>query len=185
MKAFKKDAEMIKAAESALTTLMDSPLEFGATCTEANKQVWRLTRSWPKMLADHLNSILAMDKKTTKAQDDISDTLHLIVLPSNKMAFVNYHNRNLSKRILGSVKAFDMDLELFVVSGLKALGYNADLLRPISRLLGDYNVLYGRGREGEEGGGSGGGAVPLEAGPFEFVFKPFLSQSVWTQCGVW
>ena len=190
MGEFNQDAEMIKAAERALTALLDSPLNFGATCTEANKEAWRFTRPWPRMLADHLNSILVMDPTPATAQDEISDTLSLIVLLSNKLAFVYYHKRNLAKRMLGPLKEFHMELERFVVSSLIALGYNEQLLRPTSSLIANYSYKNpGEGGEGGRvggggGGGVGGGGVLPKAPPIEFDFL-YLSKSLWKQCGVW
>jgi hypothetical protein len=65
IKAFKKDAVMIKAAEDALTAFLDSPLKFGMIFTGARaeawrlKPIWRLKSYWHIMFADHINSILA------------------------------------------------------------------------------------------------------------------------------
>jgi hypothetical protein len=205
--AFKEDAVMIKAAEHALATLMDSPLKFGAMCTEARNEVWRFTRPWPRMLADHINSILTMDWQPATTQDDIYDALNLIALLSNKIAFVNYHKRHLAKRILGHLRGFDMELERFVVSSLLHLGCPSELLQPISRLLEDYKVFDsssfligedgvgggGGGRGGSDGdGGGGGGGVDgdgvggslIKAPPFDFDIR-YLSKSAWQGSGVW
>jgi hypothetical protein len=178
---------MINAAEHALTTLMDSPLEFGAVCTEAGKEVWRLTRPWPRMLADHINAIitnLRYDAAPT-SKDDISDALDLIVLLSNKLAFVNYHKRHLAKRLLNPVKRFEaecLELENAVMSRLQKV-CDGLLLSKCTRLLGDYDSSrqfaeeLSKSKELEQRSGS---MAPIQ----DFDVR-YLSKRVWQECGVW
>ena len=172
---------MTKVAEDALTQFMDTPLKFGAMCTEPRKEEWRLTRQWARMLADHINAIITNPGATSN--EELSDTLDLIVLLSNKLAFINYHKRHLAKRLLNPVKGFEarcLDLENAVISRLHKM---CDGMYLCTRLLGDYDSSLQfseqllRSNELEQRRGS---MAPIE----DFDMR-YLSRSVWEQCGVW
>ena len=140
--AFKKDAVMITAADRALTMLMNLPLEFGAVCTEAGKEVWRLTRPWTRMLADHIHAIITNVRYETVAttKDKMSDALHLVVLLSNKFEFFNYHKRHLAKRLLNPWKGYEdlcSELEDIVIRSLRTV-CDHGLLAKCERLLADH-----------------------------------------------
>jgi hypothetical protein len=176
--AFKKDAVMIKAAENALTTFMDSPLQFGAVCIEAREKVWRLTRPWPRLLADHINAIITNPGPTSK--DDISDALDLVVLLSNKLAFVNYHKRNLAKRILSPVLC--IELENVAISRLRTV-CDHYLWAKCETLLADHDTSrrfsdeFSRSNEIEM-------HMPALAPVDDFDIR-YLSKRTWQECKVW
>jgi acyl-CoA synthetase (AMP-forming)/AMP-acid ligase II len=89
------------------------------------------------MLADHINAIITNPGATSN--EELSDTLDLIVLLSNKLAFINYHKRHLAKRLLNPVKGFEakcLDLEKAVISRLPK---KSDGLKLVTRLLGDHD----------------------------------------------
>jgi hypothetical protein len=163
IRAFKKDAVMIKAAEDALTAFLDLPLKFGAICTEARAEAWRLQSYWLVMLADHIDSIIRNPGATSK--DDISDALDLVALLSDKLDFVEFHMWHLKERLLnphltGGLRlnfGFEnvcIELEDFVVHGLlegfqlmrplwmlsTREGYAHKLMYSIQKLLDDYIV---------------------------------------------
>ena len=167
MRAFKKDAVMIEAAETAFTAFLDLPLKFGMISTEAGPEAWRLTSYWFGMLAEHINIIITSPGPTSN--DDISDALGLVVLLSDKLAFAHFHTWHVTERLLKPVAGFEdvcIELECFVVLGLLARHYDQSLLYRIQKLLVDYIVHElpgGRmvrrgGFFGGVGGGGGGGA---------------------------
>ena len=80
IQGFARDAVMTKVAEDALTQFMDTPLKFGAMCTEPRKEEWRLTRQWARMLADHINAIITNPGATSN--EELSDTCLLYTSPS-------------------------------------------------------------------------------------------------------
>jgi hypothetical protein len=155
---------MIKAAEDALTAFLDLPLKFGAICTEARAEAWRLQSYWLVMLADHIDSIIRYPGATSK--DDISDALKLVALLSDKLNFAKFHMWHLKERLLNphltdlrlnpfryfGFENVCIELEHFVVDGLLAgdelirplwmpvQGYAHELMYPIQKLLDDYIV---------------------------------------------
>jgi len=174
---------MTKKAEDALTQFMDTPLKFGAMCTEPRKEEWRLTRQWARMLADHINAIITNPGATSN--EELSDTLDLIVLLSNKLAFINYHKRHLAKRLLNPVKGCEakcLELENAVISRLQKV-CDGLLLSKCTRLLGDHDSSRQfseqllRSNELEQRRGL---MAPIE----DFDMR-YLSRRVWEQCGVW
>jgi hypothetical protein len=179
--AFKKDAVMITAAERALTTLMNSPLEFGAMCTEARNEVWRFTRPWTRMLADHIHAIITKPGATSKA--DVSDALDLVVLLSNKFEFANYHKRHLAKRILNPLIGFEdlcSELEDIVIRRLCTV-CDRMLLAKCERLLEDH---YSSRRFSRELFEEFETCRPTLAPVAHFDIR-YLSKYVWQNCGVW
>ena len=172
---------MTKVAEDALTQFMDTPLKFGAMCTEPRKEEWRLTRQWTRMLADHINAIITNPGATSN--EELSDTLDLIVLLSNKLAFINYHKRHLAKRLLNPVKGFEakcLDLEKAVISRLPK---KSDGLKLVTRLLGDHDSsrqFSDQLLKSEELEQRRGSMAPIE----DFDMR-YLSRRVWELCGVW
>jgi uncharacterized membrane protein YgcG len=188
---------MTEKAEDALTQFMETPLKFGAMCTESSKEEWRLTRQWARMLADHINAIITNPGATSN--EELSDTLDLIVLLSNKLAFINYHKRHLAKRLLNPVKGFEarcMELENAAISRLQKV-CDGLLLSKCTRLLGDHDssrqfseelarVLGSGGGGGDGGGGARGGGGGGGGGgvPIDFDMR-YLSKRVWRECGVW
>ena len=174
---------MTKVAEDALTQFMDTPLKFGAMCTESSKEEWRLTRQWARMLADHINAIITNPGATSN--EELSDTLDLIVLLSNKLAFINYHKRHLAKRLLNPVKGCEakcLELENVVISRLQKV-CDGLLLSKCTRLLGDHDSSRQfseqllRSNELEQRRGL---MAPIE----DFDMR-YLSKRVWRECGVW
>ena len=138
--AFKRDAVMNKVAEDALTAFMDTPLKFGAMSTEPKKEEWRLTRVWARLLADHVNAIITSPGSTAK--EDLSDTLDLVALLSNKLAFIQYHKRLLAKRLLNPVKGLEaraLELEGFVISRMQAM-CEGGLVAGCTMLLADHEA---------------------------------------------
>jgi hypothetical protein len=183
IQAFKKDTVMIKVAEDAFAALMDLPLKFGATCTEAKKEAWRLTRQWPRMLADHINAIITNPGPTSK--DDISDTLNLVVLLSNKLDFINYHKRHLAKRLLNPVKGFEalcIELENVAISRLQTV-CDRLLLSKCEKLLADHDSSR---QFSEELSKSKELEMRRDAlAPIDDFDIRYLSKRVWRECGVW
>ena len=174
---------MIKVAEDVFAALMDLPLKFGAMCSEAKKEVWRLTRQWPRMLADHINAIITNPGPSSK--DDISDVLNLVVLLSNKLDFINYHKRHLAKRLLNPVKGFEelcIELENVVTSRLQTV-CDRMLLSKCVTLLGDHDSSkkfsdeLSKSKELEM-------HKPTLAPVDDFDIR-YLSKRVWRECGVW
>ncbi len=183
--AFKKDAVMITAADRALTMLMNLPLEFGAVCTEAGKEVWRLTRPWTRMLADHIHAIITNVRYETVAttKDEMSDALHLVVLLSNKFEFVNYHKRHLAKRLLNPLKGFEdlcSELEDIVIRSLRTVCDHV-LLAKCERLLADHYSSRKFSRELFEEFET---CRPTLAPVADFDIR-YLSKYAWQTCGVW
>ena len=183
IQGFARDSVMTKVAEDALTQFMDTPLKFGAMCTEPSKEEWRLTRQWARMLADHINAIITNPGATSN--EELSDTLDLIVLLSNKLAFINYHKRHLAKRLLNPVKGCEakcLELENAVISRLQKV-CDCSLLSKCTRLLGDYDSSrqfaeeLSKSKELEQRSGS---MAPIE----DFDVR-YLSKRVWQECGVW
>ncbi len=183
IEAFKKDSVMIKVAEDAFSALMDLPLKFGATCTEAKKEAWRLTRQWPRMLADHINTIITNPGPSSK--DEISDTLNLVVLLSNKLDFINYHKRHLAKRLLNPVKGFEalcIELENAAISRLQTV-CDRLLLSKCEKLLSDHDSSR---QFSEELSKSKELEMRREAlAPVDDFDIRYLSKRVWRECGVW
>ncbi len=183
VQGFARDAVMTKVAEDALTQFMDTPLKFGAICIEAKKEEWRLVRQWARMLADHINSIITNPGATSN--DELSCTLDLVTLLSNKLAFINYHKRHLAKRLLNPVKGCEakcLELENIVISRLQKV-CDGLLLSKCTRLLGDHDSSrqfseeLSKSRELEQRKAS---MAPIE----DFDMR-YLSKRVWRECGVW
>jgi hypothetical protein len=185
--AFAKDAVILKVAEEALTAFMDTPLKFGAVCVEAKKEEWRLTRQWARMFADHINFIIT--NPSTAPKDELRDmldrTLDLIVLLSNKLAFINYHKRHLAKRLLNPVKgseSYCLELENVVISRMRTV-CDGLLMSKCTKLLGDHDSSRQfseellKSKELEQRKAS---LVPIE----DFDMR-YLSKRVWRECGVW
>jgi len=185
--AFEKDAVILKVAEEALTAFMDTPLKFGAVCIEATKEEWRLTWQWERMLADHINFIIT--NPSFALRDELRGmldcTLDLIVLLSNKLAFLNYHKRHLAKRLLNPVKGFEsycLELENVVISRMRMV-CDGLLMSKCTRLLGDHDSSRQfseellKSKELEQRKAS---LVPVE----DFDMR-YLSKRVWRECGVW
>jgi len=182
-----QDAVILKVAEEALTAFMDTPLKFGAVCIEAKKEEWRLTRQWARMFADHINFIIT--NPGTAPKDELRDmldrALDLIVLLSNKLAFINYHKRHLAKRLLNPVKGFEsycLELENVVISRMQ-LVCDGSLLSKCTLLLRDHDSSRQfseellKSKELEQRKAS---LVPVE----DFDMR-YLSKRVWRECGVW
>ena len=183
IQAFKKDTVMIKVAEDVFAALMDLPLKFGAMCSEAKKEVWRLTRQWPRMLADHINAIITNPGPSSK--DDISAVLNLVVLLSNKLDFINYHKRHLAKRLLNPLKGFEdlcIELENVAISRLQTV-CDRLLLAKCEKLLADhesskqFSEELGKSKELE--------TRRDELAPVDDFDIRYLSKRVWRECGVW
>ena len=138
--AFKRDAVMTKVAEDALTAFMDTPLKFGAISTEPKKEEWRLTRVWARLLADHVNAVIT--SPGSAANEELSDTLDLVALLSNKLAFIQYHKRLLAKRLLNPIKGLEaraLELEGFVISRIQAI-CDGGLVSGCTSLLADHEA---------------------------------------------
>ncbi len=180
--AFKRDAVMTKVAEDALTAFMDTPLKFGAISTEPKKEEWRLTRVWARLLADHVNAVIT--SPGSAANEELSDTLDLVALLSNKLAFIQYHKRLLAKRLLNPVKGLEaraLELEGFVISRIQAI-CDGGLVSGCTSLLADHEASrqfseeLSKSKELEKG--LQGGAL----GAVEDFDMRYLSKRVWPQC---
>jgi hypothetical protein len=183
IRAFKQDAVMIKVVEDAFTAFLDTPIKFGATCTVARKEQWRLTRQWSRMLADHINVIVTNPSAGSK--DELTDTLNLVVLLSNKLAFINYHKRHLAKRLLNPVKGSEslcLELENVVISRLQSV-CDRLLLAKCEKLIADHDSSRQFSEELSK-------SKELELrkaalAPIEDFDMRYLSKRVWRECGVW
>jgi len=184
--AFKCDAVMTKVAEDALAAFMDVPLKFGAISTEPKKNEWRLTRVWARLLADHVNAIITSPHSEAKQQ--LSDTLELVVLLSSKLAFIQYHKRLLSRRLLNPVKGLEataLELDHVVCSMMQTkgeVGLGTGLLTGCSSLLADYEDSRQFSEEllmsEEMKMGMADGAL----GAIEEFDMRYLSKRVWPTC---
>ena len=135
------------------------------------------------MLADHINVVITNPVATSR--DELSDTLNLVVLLSNKVAFINYHKRHLAKRLLNPVKgseALCLELESDVISRLKAV-CNLLLLAKCETLIADHDssrkfseeLLASRELQSRK----------ATLAPIEDFDMRYLSKRVWRECGVW
>ena len=134
------------------------------------------------MLADHIHAIITNVRYETVAttKDKMSDALHLVVLLSNKLAFVNYHKRNLAKRILSPVLC--IELENVAISRLQTV-CDRLLLAKCEKLLADhesskqFSEELGKSKELE--------TRRDELAPVDDFDIRYLSKRVWRECGVW
>jgi hypothetical protein len=139
------------------------------------------------MFADHINFIIT--NPGTAPKDELRDmldrALDLIVLLSNKLAFINYHKRHLAKRLLNPVKGFEsycLELENVVISRMQ-LVCDGSLLSKCTLLLRDHDSSRQfseellKSKELEQRKAS---LVPVE----DFDMR-YLSKRVWRECGVW
>jgi len=182
IRAFKQDTVMNKTAEDVFARFLDTPVKFGPMCIGQKKEEWRLVRQWPRMLADHINVIITNPGPASK--DDISDILNLVVLLSNKLAFVNYHKRHLAKRLLNPVKGSEslcLELENVVIIRLQAV-CDGQLLAKCQKLITDHHDSRQFSEELSK-------SKELEVrkaslAPIEDFDMRYLSKRVWRECGV-
>jgi hypothetical protein len=182
--AFSKDDTMIKAANDTFATFMDSTLKFGAICTEAKKEEWRLARIWPRMLADGINTIIS--SPVASSRDELIDLLSIVVLLKEKTSFVNFHKRHLAKRLLNPVKGdfgtMCVDLEKLVVSRLET-AWIQSLVSDCNHLLRDNDECMKFSRELLESQELRQHKELL--GPVNDFDMRYFSKKVWKDCGVW
>ena len=175
---------MIQAANDTFATFMDSTLKFGAICTEAKKEEWRLARLWPRMLADGINTIIS--SPVASSRDVLIDLLNIVVLLKEKTSFVTFHKRHLAKRLLNPVKedfgTMCVDLEKLVVSRLKT-AWIQSLVSDCKHLLRDNDECMKFSRELLESQELMQHKELL--GPVNDFDMRYFSKKVWKDCGVW